>query len=109
MSNGALLRFDTDGAFTVVGTEFHPLVRDIEFGADGALYLSEDVGQILRIAANCAPADIDESGIVDVSDFLLLLGQWGDCPPLCIADIDGDGTVGVLDFLLLLKHWGPCL
>ncbi|MHC4521082.1 MAG: FG-GAP repeat protein [Planctomycetota bacterium] len=55
----------------------------------------------------CA-ADIDQNGVVNVSDFLILLGQWGPCPPVCIADIDGNGVVNVLDFLLLLAYWGPC-
>jgi hypothetical protein len=56
----------------------------------------------------CVFADIDQNGIVNVSDFLILLGQWGPCPPVCIADIDGNGVVNVLDFLLLLAYWGPC-
>ncbi|MHC4609696.1 MAG: hypothetical protein ACYS7M_05055 [Planctomycetota bacterium] len=53
------------------------------------------------------PADINGDGFVNVSDFLHLLAEWGECPG-CPEDIDGDGTVGVLDFLLLLSFWGPC-
>jgi hypothetical protein len=56
-------------------------------------------------------ADINGDGTVGVSDLLLLLGAWGQCPdPLadCPADIDGDGDVGVTDFLALLANWGPC-
>ena len=52
--------------------------------------------------------DIDGDGVVAIGDFLLVLAQWGPCPPNCIADLDGDGTVGILDFLLLLANWGPC-
>jgi hypothetical protein len=43
-------------------------------------------------------------GVVDVGDFLALLGQWGG-PGSC--DCDGGG-VGVTDFLLILANWGPC-
>jgi hypothetical protein len=43
-------------------------------------------------------------GFVGISDFLLLLAQWG-VPGSC--DIDGGG-VGITDFLALLAHWGPC-
>ena len=43
-------------------------------------------------------------GIVGISDFLLLLAQWGG-PGTC--DIDGGG-VGIVDFLTLLANWGPC-
>ncbi len=54
-------------------------------------------------------ADIDGDNNVGISDFLLVLAQWGPCPPDCFADVDGDGEVGILDFLLVLAEWGPCL
>jgi hypothetical protein len=56
--------------------------------------------------ADC-PWDLDGSGDVGVTDFLLLLGAWGPNPgdP---ADFDGDDEVGVTDFLILLGSWGPC-
>jgi subtilisin family serine protease len=53
-------------------------------------------------------ADLDGNGVVDVSDFLWLLGIWGHCPsgPGCVGDIDRDGKVGVTDFLIMLAVWG---
>jgi hypothetical protein len=108
MSNGELLRFDVDGGAAIVGTGFHPLVRDLEFGVDGALYLSVDTNQILRISAICA-GDVDGDDVVGIGDFLLVLAQWGPCPPECLGDADGDGSVGILDLLLVLAEWGPCL
>ena len=53
------------------------------------------------------PADLDHDGIVDITDFLALLGAWGDCPELidCPADIDHDGMVDISDFLMLLGDW----
>ena len=53
-------------------------------------------------------ADIDNDGMVGIGDFLLVLAQWGPCPPECIGDVDGDGEVGILDFLIVLAEWGPC-
>ena len=53
--------------------------------------------------------DVDGSGVVDISDFLVLLAAWGPCPDppdRCPADIDGNGTVNVVDFLALLADWG---
>ncbi len=54
--------------------------------------------------------DIDGDGVVGITDFLELLGQWGacaaPCPPACLADLDGDCAVGILDFLALLSNWG---
>ncbi len=43
-------------------------------------------------------------GTVGISDFLLLLAQWGG-PGTC--DVDGGG-IGITDFLALLANWGPC-
>ncbi len=43
-------------------------------------------------------------GTVGITDFLLLLAQWGS-PGSC--DFDGGG-VGINDFLELLANWGPC-
>ncbi len=53
-------------------------------------------------------ADLDGDGMVGIGDFLLVLAQWGPCPPDCFADVDGDGLVGINDFLLVLAEWGPC-
>ncbi|MHC4827576.1 MAG: FG-GAP-like repeat-containing protein [Planctomycetota bacterium] len=51
--------------------------------------------------------DLDGSGDVGVTDFLILLGAWGPNPGHP-ADFDGDDEVGVTDFLVLLGSWGPC-
>jgi len=53
-------------------------------------------------------ADIDGDEEVGFPDLLILLAQWGTCPPLCFGDIDGDGVVDFDDLLLLLGSWGPC-
>jgi hypothetical protein len=50
---------------------------------------------------DCAPPP---DGVVDVVDFLALIGQWG-AGGACDAD---GGGVGIGDFLDLLAHWGPC-
>ena len=54
------------------------------------------------------PGDIDGDGSVGVKDLLILLGDWGPCPPKgdCPADLDSDGSVGVKDLLILLGNWG---
>ena len=64
--------------------------------------------ELLRQAALASP-DIDGDGVVGITDFLLLLADWGPCPAppeYCPADLDGDGVVGIEDFLLLLASWG---
>jgi len=60
-------------------------------------------------AAQPCPWDCDMAagfpdGVVGITDFLALLGQWGG-PGNC--DVDGGG-VAITDFLLMLGAWGPC-
>ena len=54
------------------------------------------------------PGDVNGDGKVDVLDLLIVLGDWGPCPPPpeeCPADINGDGVVDVLDLLIVLGNW----
>jgi hypothetical protein len=61
----------------------------------------------LQIAPpDLCPADINNSGDVDVQDLLLLLAAWGTDDD--DADIDNSGNVDVGDLLLLLAAWGDC-
>ncbi len=53
-------------------------------------------------------ADMDGDGGVAIGDLLLIVGQWGPCPPGCFADVNGDGVVGINDLLEALASWGPC-
>jgi hypothetical protein len=51
-------------------------------------------------------ADVNGDMVVDVSDLLELLADWGTAGTL--TDLQDDGTVDVSDLLLLLAAWGPC-
>jgi hypothetical protein len=53
-------------------------------------------------------ADLNCDGVVNVSDLLILLGDWGPCvdPDACPADLNDDGVVNVSDLLILLSNWG---
>ncbi len=54
-------------------------------------------------------ADLDNSGIRDVADILILLGIWGQTnQDSCGADINGNGFVDVNDLLIMISNWGPC-
>lgn len=50
--------------------------------------------------------DVDGDGLVNVTDLLALLEQYGSCND-CLADLDGDGVVEVNDLLMLLADWSP--
>ena len=53
------------------------------------------------------PIDLDDSGVVDFADLLLVLAAWGRCG-VCIEDIDKDGIVDFNDLLIVLSNWGLC-
>jgi hypothetical protein len=56
------------------------------------------------------PEDVNTNGIVDVSDVLGVLSDYG-CEVMCnpASDINGDDAVTVTDILLLLSAFGnPC-
>ena len=55
-------------------------------------------------ACGC-PQDIDNDGVVTVSDILAALSEFG-CTSGCTADVDGDGQVTVSDFLDILSVYG---
>ena len=67
-------------------------------------------GTVYVIAGTVAPpiGDLDGDGHVGITDFLLLLAEWGPCDDCgaCAADLDGDCVVGITDFLMLLANWG---
>jgi len=48
--------------------------------------------------------DINNDGVVNTTDLLLLLAAWGECDG-CPEDINGDGLVNTADLLMLLANW----
>lgn len=64
-----------------------------------------------RAALMPCPPDSDFNGMVNVTDLLQLLGNWGTCPAGpngCPGDNDFSGAVNVTDLLNLLASWGGC-
>jgi len=55
-----------------------------------------------------AQGDLNRDLEVNVSDLLILLGNWGPCPRNgdCLGDLNSDGSVNVSDLLVLLSNWG---
>ena len=53
-------------------------------------------------------ADIIQNGMVDFSDLITVIGNWGPCDTDCPADIVADGVVGFTDLILVLNNWGTC-
>ncbi|MDP7004951.1 MAG: FG-GAP-like repeat-containing protein [Phycisphaerales bacterium] len=74
---------------------------EFSFG-DGTIYIEGPEGTCVT---SCF-ADATNDGIVDISDFLMIVGAWGQtCGP---ADLNSDGLVDVVDLLAVIGTWGPC-
>jgi hypothetical protein len=55
-------------------------------------------------AATSAVGDLNNDGIVDVTDLSILLSNYGKAAP--VADINVDGVVNVIDLSILLSNYG---
>ena len=51
------------------------------------------------------PEDTNSDGVVNVSDVLAAIGNWGQGGA---GDVDGSGVVDVSDILAIVSAWGPC-
>ncbi|MFK7960828.1 MAG: hypothetical protein AB8G96_09915 [Phycisphaerales bacterium] len=82
---------------------------DVDFGDEYTVDLATDPATLtlaVAIPPEC-PADVNESGFIDVFDLIGVLAAWGPCDA-CPQDIDASGAVDFLDVLQLLDAWGPC-
>jgi predicted outer membrane repeat protein len=77
-----------------------PLTED-----SGVGFPCVDMGAYEYQAEAPCPGDLDGNGMVDVTDLLALLGNFGGTGD---GDINDDGVIDVSDLLILLGAWGPC-
>ena len=54
---------------------------------------------------NPCPADINDDGMVNVTDILIVIENWGGSGR---GDINGDDIVNVTDLLEVVRAWGYC-
>ena len=55
------------------------------------------------------PGDVNCDRIVNIADLILVVQNWGECPPppfVCEADLTNDGHVNVQDLWSVLSNWG---
>ena len=60
---------------------------------------------VVMPALGSCPWDLNEDEVVNITDLLDLIAQWGTNGP---ADLNNDGTVNVADLLTLISQWGGC-
>ncbi len=58
------------------------------------------------LQAVACPADVNNDGVVGVTDILMVIDRWGDTDS--IADVNNDGVVNVGDVLMIVSDWGAC-
>jgi hypothetical protein len=55
------------------------------------------------------PGDVTGDGAVNVDDLVMVIVNWGKCPPppaTCSADVNDDGAVDVDDLVVVIPNWG---
>lgn len=73
------------------------LMQDVElFNLGGP-----DAGGIFIENEEYDPADLNQDGLVNVTDLLIVIGAWGGPG----GDINGDGTTNVTDLLMVIAAW----
>jgi len=77
----------------------------VAIDASGNIYIADARNnRIRKVTFNFLSSDIDQSGITDINDFLLLLGRFNQhCT--CAEDIDRNGIVNIDDFLILVGNY----
>ena len=114
-------------ATQIVATLYHQTTSKeyIEFLRDANV--TNDTGQIAYdqwvIGGKSAPlvmdnesvivpvfGDLTGDGIINVTDLLELINNWGECsnPKNCIGDLNNDNVVNVSDLLVLIGGWSNC-
>ena len=101
-----------DGYFHASLSSFDPVVEWVvpvdapsEFAYFCAPHCIHGMTGMIYISPLCA-ADVNGDNIVNVSDLLAVIDQWGQVKSP--ADVTNDGLVNVSDLLLIIGNWGPC-
>jgi hypothetical protein len=61
---------------------------------------------ILDPPVGTCQGDTNDDSVVNVSDLLLVIDQWGAGGGS--GDVNEDGLVNVNDLLMIVGNWGPC-
>lgn len=69
--------------------------------------IGPNIHLVMTVMSNARLGDLNQDGVVDGHDLLILLQNWGSCKDIddCLGDLNGDGVVDGLDLLALLVNW----
>ena len=101
-----------DGYFHESLASFNPIVEwVIPYDAPAEIpymclpHCNQGMTAMIYVTHACN-ADVNGDAVVDVSDLLVIIDQWG--MTKSPADINSDGIVNVTDLLEVVGNWGPC-
>jgi hypothetical protein len=68
-------------------------------------YFNVHISEVQQVGCTTeCRADLNQNGIVDVLDIIVLISQWGS--PCNSGDLDDSGIVDVADIIMLISVWG---
>jgi len=104
LPSGGVEALQFQGAFNAVSTNN---AADYALTAGPSTWINNAGESFVLPASAPCPWDCepDPDGNVGITDFLALIGQWGQVGSPCDF---GGGGVGITAFLDLLANWGPC-
>jgi hypothetical protein len=108
----------TGDSFDVFGdaSEFRTVMRIVHgrLSENGQLafrvdFTDESSGHYVALSGPVepCPADVNDSGGVNIDDLLMVINHWG-AGPGSDADVTGNGVANVDDLLMVVNAWGPC-
>ncbi len=113
---GGTLDPQIDASYSpAIGTQWTVLEADSRSGTFNAVVPCQNIRVIYESDAVSVEytgvtriGDLNCDAVVDVSDLLILLAGWGQCPTNlpCPGDLNGSGAIDVSDLLILLSNWG---
>jgi len=61
--------------------------------------------QLMASSSDGVDGDVNCDGVVNVTDVLDVVSNWGPCAGVCAEDIVPDGTINVSDLLQVIGNW----
>ena len=80
----------------------YPITVTATSGTDSMM--TAEVTTTTTIEPPPTPWDVNDDGIVNIQDLVLVAGQLGESGEGLKADVNGDGTVNILDLVLVASH-----
>lgn len=82
----------------------------VEIGETENNFGTRDGSYLLHWELLAIAGDVDEDGVVDITDLDLIFATWGDSVAAGTAgDFDANGTIGAGDLAILHANWGATL